>query len=72
MWSKEEVQWAEVTRVGGIRPNQPYSDALVVHFVRTRETTPYTGRDRIVAIPEDRNQFIAALRRFAPHATFDV
>jgi hypothetical protein len=33
---------------------------------------PMSDRGHVLANPEDREQFIRTLRRFAPQATFDV
>ena len=67
-----EVSWNEVTRVASIPPNRPSSKSFVVEFCHNREVTPYTGRDRIMAYPADRDGFVSELRRFAPHAEFEV
>lgn len=69
LWNTKEVAWQEVTHVGAWNPKQPASDTLAIHYARS---TPMSDRGDVIADPEDRQQFIAALRRFAPHATFDV
>ena len=69
LWNTKEVAWQEVTHVGAWNPKQPASDTLAIHYARS---TPMSDRGDVIAAPEDRQQFIAALRRFAPHATFDV
>ena len=71
-WVKRDIPWQEVTHVGGFPATWASSDFLQVDFFHSPEVTPYTGRDRLVFQPGDRDGFIAALRRFAPQATFDV
>jgi hypothetical protein len=61
-WIVKEVAWVEVTHVGSFPRNSPTSDTLEVDYIR----------GRIVAKPEDRREFISALRRFAPQANFEV
>jgi hypothetical protein len=69
LWNTREVAWREVQHVGGWRPSQPSSDSLAIDFARP---APLSDRGSIIANPEDREEFIAALRRFAPQAAFDV
>jgi hypothetical protein len=69
LWKKKEVAWRNVRHVGAWNPKQPASDYLAIDFTRS---APAPGRSRIIANPEDRAAFIAALRRFAPQAAFDV
>jgi hypothetical protein len=57
-WTVREVAWVEVTHVGSFPKNSPTSDTLTVDYIR----------GQIVANPEDRQQFISALRRFAPES----
>jgi len=61
-WTVKEVAWVEVTHVGSFPKNSPSSDTFAVDYIR----------GQIVADPEDRQQFISALRRFAPQAEFEV
>jgi hypothetical protein len=65
-WNKKEVAWKEVTHVGN---SAPTSNFLAVDYARP---APMSDHGQIIANPEDRLQFIAALRRFAPNAEFDV
>jgi hypothetical protein len=67
-WSTKEVAWEEVTHVGGLN-GRPSSAVLEVDYARP---APMSDRGHILASPEDRQQFIAALRRFAPQAAFEV
>jgi hypothetical protein len=69
LWKTKEVAWRNVRHVGAWNPSQPASDYLAIDFARP---APTPGRSRIIAHPEDRTAFIAALRRFAPQAVFDV
>ncbi len=69
LWNTREVAWREVQHVGGWRPSQPSSDSLAIDFARP---APLSDRGSIIAHPEDRSAFIAALRKFAPQAAFDV
>ena len=70
-WKTTQIPWKEVTRVSPWY-GRPASETLVVDFTRTPEVTPYTGRDRLIATPGDRESFIREVRRFAPQAVFDV
>ncbi len=70
--TRKEVVWAEVTHVGGqasLIPGETSSACLRVDYARP---APMSEKGYILATPDDRPQFIAALRRFAPHATFEV
>jgi hypothetical protein len=69
LWHTREVAWSEVTHVGAWNPEQPASDTLAIHYARP---APMSDKGDVIANPDDRQQFIAALRRFAPQATFDV
>ena len=62
-----EVAWREVQHVGGWP--KPWSDSLAIDFARP---APLSDRGSIIANPEDREEFISTLRRFAPQAAFDV
>jgi hypothetical protein len=68
-WNTKEIQWGEVTHVGSFIPSQPSSDYLEVDFARP---ALMSESGRIIAHPEDRQQFLASLHRFAPQAHFDV
>ena len=66
-WHTKQILWQEVVRVGAWTQSPNYV------------TVDYCGhgalpnhRETIVANPEDRTQFIAALRRFAPQADFEA
>ena len=65
----KEIPWQEVTRVGSFPPKHPASSMLQVDYARP---APMSDRGYVLANPEDREQFIRTLRRFAPQATFDV
>jgi hypothetical protein len=65
----KEIPWQEVTRVGSFPPKHPASSMLQVDYSRP---APMSDRGYVLANPEDREQFIRTLRRFAPQATFDV
>jgi hypothetical protein len=69
LWNKKEVAWVEVTHVGSWHPKQPSSDYLAIDYF---SSAPLSHQGRIVACPEDRAGFLAALRKFAPQAVFDV
>jgi hypothetical protein len=66
-WSTEEIPWNKVTHVGNLAP-LPWSSAVVVTY---RRSAPLPGCGQILANPSDRQQFLAALHRFAPQATFE-
>lgn len=68
LWSTREIHWREVTHIGGW-PSQPSSDSLQIDFARP---APISERGSVIANPEDRGGFIAALHKFAPEAEFDV
>ena len=67
-WSLKEVPWEEVTHVRSL-PSGPYSGGFLVEHTRP---APMLDSGHILANPRDREQFIAALRRYAPQATFEV
>jgi hypothetical protein len=68
LWSERTIPWQEVTRVSGWM-DRPSSDALVLHYARP---APLSDSGTVVAAPDDRQQFLSDLHRFAPQATFDV
>lgn len=68
-WNEKKIPWEEVTRVSAWNPKQPSSDVLAIDYVRP---APMSDRGSIIVNPEDRQQFLANLRRSAPQATFDV
>lgn len=69
LWKTRTVAWRQVHHVGSWNPRQPASDYLSIEFTRAE---PSASRGRVIAHPEDRDKFIATLRRFAPDAIFDV
>jgi len=68
-WSTKEFPWDEVIWVGNYIPSQPSSGFLQIDYARP---APLSERGHILANPEDRPAFLAALRQFAPQATFQV
>jgi hypothetical protein len=68
LWNERTIPWQEVTRVSGWM-DRPSSDALAVHYARS---APLSDSGTVVATPEDRQQFLADLHRYAPQAAFDV
>lgn len=68
-WRRKEIAWDEITHVGSWIPSQPGSDYVAVDYGRP---APMSDRGSVIANPADRAEFIAALRRFAPQADFEV
>jgi len=68
-WKKNEIAWQNVTRVGYMNYKRPSSCGLEIDYILPG---PLIERRSMLADPLDREQFITALRRFAPHAVFDV
>jgi hypothetical protein len=68
LWSKRAIPWQEVIRVSGWM-DRPSSYALAIDYARP---APLSDSGTVVAAPEDRQQFLSDLHRFAPQATFDV
>jgi hypothetical protein len=69
LWGERQIPWQEVTRVSAWNPERPSSDFLAVHYARS---APMSDRGSVIANPDDRDQFLADLRRYAPLAVFDV
>jgi len=69
LWGEKKIPWREVTRVSAWNPEQTSSDFLAVHYARS---APMSDRGSVIANPDDRKQFLADLRRYAPLAVFDV
>ena len=69
LWNTREIPWPEVTHIANWIPNQPSSDYLEINFDRS---PPMSERGSVIANPEDRGGFIAAVRKFAPMAEFEV
>lgn len=68
-WKTKAVPWEEITQVSGFFTGKHPSLTITVDYSRS---APMSDRGHILADPEDRDQFIAALRRYAPNASFDV
>lgn len=69
LWHSKQVPWQDVVHVGSWHPNQPSSDYLEIDYARP---APMSDRGSVIANPEDRSGFLAALHRFAPNADFEV
>lgn len=68
-WDEKTIPWQEVTRVGAWNPKHASSDVLAIDYFRS---APMSDQGSVIANPEDRQQFLANLRRYAPQAVFDV
>jgi hypothetical protein len=68
LWGKRQVPWEEVTRVSAWN-EKPSSDFLAIHYSRRG---PMSDDGSIIANPQDRQQFLVELHRYAPQAVFDV
>jgi hypothetical protein len=68
LWNTKEIGWDEIKRVGG-SGGRAAANTLEVEYARA---APLSERGRVLANPQDRQQFIDALKRFAPQATFEV
>jgi hypothetical protein len=66
LWSTKEVAWQEVARVGLWTPK---STVLEIEYARD---APLSDRGTVIANPGDREQFLAAIHRFAPQAAFEL
>lgn len=64
LWRKREIPWTEVTRVGWLGNFSGTFSISVGHRIE--------DYDRLYIEPRDRTRFIAAFRKFAPHATFEL
>ena len=69
LWNEKTIPWQEVTRISGWLPEQPWSDSLAIHYARS---APLSDSGTVVATPQDRQQFLADLHRYAPKAAFDA
>jgi hypothetical protein len=69
LWNTKAISWREIVHVGSWHPNQVSSDYLEIDYARP---APLSDRGSVIANPEDRSGFLAALRRFATHADFEV
>jgi hypothetical protein len=69
LWKVKEIPWQAITCVGSLTPGRS-SPGFVTILCDDR--APMASRGRIVANPEDRTQFLATLRTFAPQAKFEV
>ena len=67
-WNTRDVAWDEVRHVQGLNA-VPSSNFVEVYVYRP---APMSESFRILANPSDRQGFIAALRRLAPQAEFEV
>lgn len=69
LWNTREVPWDEITRVEPYNPNHPASPSMAIEYARTG---PLSDRGQILANPADWDEFLRAMRRFAPHADFEL
>ena len=69
LWKKTDVVLQDVKSVGYMNYKRPSSWGLEIDYIHPG---PMIVRDTMLVDPVDREQFIAALRQFAPQATFDV
>jgi hypothetical protein len=67
LWGERKIPWQEVIRVSAWNPEQTSSDFLAVHYARS---APMSDRGSVIANPDDRKQFLAGLRRYAPLTVF--
>ena len=63
LWKKRKIPWPTISRV-------ELTDFPTRISITYENSTPENGR--ILADPENREQFVSDLRRHALHATFDV
>jgi hypothetical protein len=68
-WRVKTIPWEEVTWVGSAIPKQPSSGFLQVDYARP---APMSDRGQIRANPDNREQFIRTMRKYAPQATFEA
>ena len=68
-WKKKEIALQNVTRVGYMNYKRPSSCGLEIDYILPG---PMIERRNMLVDPLDREQFITALRQFAPQAIFDV
>jgi hypothetical protein len=71
IWGKKEfvVAWDKVIAVRNFIPGVSWDGKVSVYY---EPPIPTNGFRYVVTTPERRNEFIAALREFAPHAKFEV
>jgi hypothetical protein len=71
IWGKREfvVAWDKVVAVRNFIPGISWDGRVSVYY---EPPIPTNGFRYVVTTPERRNEFIAALREFAPHAKFEV
>jgi hypothetical protein len=69
IWRKKMIPWREISRISAFRPNQPSSRYLAIHYSRT---APSPDQGKIVVYPEHRQQFLAEIQKYAPHAIIEV
>ncbi|MGA9673003.1 MAG: hypothetical protein WBQ94_27635 [Terracidiphilus sp.] len=69
--SKKDVtiQWDKVIAVRNLFPSMIWDETLSVYY---ESPASKLGFSHITAVPENRNDLIAALRKFAPQAKFNV
>lgn len=63
------IAWKDVTHVGYFEVRKRRPSSIAILYAR-KELLADSGC--VVALPEDREQFIAALRRFATQAKFEL
>ena len=66
-WKTKTIPWSEVTYIG---PWESASSKRIA--IEYERKAPFPDRGRIIATPARRQAFIAALRRFAPQAEFEI
>jgi len=69
LWNTKEIPWKDVVHIGCWHLNEPSSDYLEIDYARP---APLSDRGSVIANPEDRSGFLAALHRFATQANVDV
>jgi hypothetical protein len=69
LWHVKEIDWDNVTQIGNFHPNYISSNYLEIHYIRS---APRSNLGSITANPADRASFLAAMRRLAHQAKFDV
>jgi hypothetical protein len=68
-WSKKEIGWGTVLHVRNCIPGIRWDGTVSVYYDRPASKS---GFGYVVTGPEHRMQFIEAVRKFAPQATFDL
>ena len=63
LWRKKEIAWQEVRLIG----NFGFTDSLAIYFGHQIEDYGY-----IIVNAQDREQFISAMRQYAPKAEFKL